>query len=146
MFFLVSRTLKCDVAVDAILFARSAESSWTWRRMYRRNETDFQRPCIIMILSLMPAKCSCMAKLVRIECVPTLSILKPSFSSPTVRHAALSCLIMSSADIWYGPSLSSTKFTGVDSSVPLNFKIDVMRVPQALTGHRVRCDLCWIMV
>ena len=95
----LNEQLWCDAAVVAIFFHKSFDNSWTWRRIYCRNERDFHLPCNIMMWSSTHAKCSCIEKLVLIEWVPTPSSVNPSFCVHIVLQAALNWLIISSADI-----------------------------------------------
>ena len=102
-FRLVWFTLKCVKAPEDIIVERSLENSCIWGQMYRRKAKLFHRPIIMMVKSLTPARWSCIAKLVLIECVPTLLGRNPIRAARNVWHVARRCVIISEAWMRFGP-------------------------------------------
>ncbi len=97
-------------------------------------------------MSLTPARCNCIAKLVLIECVPTPVDGKPSFSIPMVLQVALKCSIMSWAEMERILFPFLNELIGESSSIPSRDISEMIISPQALTGHNVLWDLCWTIV
>ena len=88
---------------------RFFENCCTCGLMYLRNARLFQRPISMIVKSLTPARKSCIAKLVLMECVPTFWGWKPNRSSPIDIHVALRCSIISLAFMCFGSPSSDEK-------------------------------------